>query len=691
MIDFAVENAWLVAVLPLLAATIITLFTLKYPILSSRISRVAVILSLFLSCIIGYAAITDLSSVIQNSTGSLRWFTTGEYDFSIGWKVDAITAMMLFVVTLISTLIQIYSREYMEEYINKGFSRYFAQLSFFTFSMLLLVLADNLLVLYMGWELVGVSSYMLIGFFFEKKSAAVAAKKAMITNRVGDFGFLLGILLIFTYAGSLNFDVIASKILAGQIGGLVLTGATILLFIGAIGKSGQFPLHVWLPDAMEGPTPVSALIHAATMVAAGVYMVAKIMPIFAQAAFPIFGINTLTFVGIIGGITALMAAFIAVTQTDIKRVLAYSTVSQLGFMMLALGMYTSPEGRLLPIGYTAAIFHLFTHAFFKAMLFLCSGSVIHATHTQDIREMGGLRKFMPITSITFLIGTATISGFPLLAGFWSKDEILAATFTANMPLFIIACIAATLTAFYMFRLYFVTFEGQYRGHEKQPHEPGWRMTFPLVFLSIPSLLIGFIGTPWANFFGNFIHYVPVQDTLYYTSVASSQHPHEPNFIVMGISLLIFLVGFGLAYYIYAKDLEKAKVLAKKMSFVYKASLNKLYFDELYSLIIKYVVLLGAKGIDLFDRYFIDMIVNAVSWLCVMFGHIVKFVHTGKVQQYVLAILIALFLIIVGFNNSGILDFIFIKNSMYVMCALIALFVAGLIYVIIYNRKNKVFD
>jgi len=689
VIEFAVKNAWLVAVLPFLAATIITLFTLKHPVLSSRISRVAVILSLILSCIIGYAAITDINSVIQSSSGSLRWFTTGEYDFSIGWKVDAITAMMLFVVTLISSLIQIYSREYMEEYLNKGFSRYFAQLSFFTFSMLLLVLADNLLVLYMGWELVGVSSYMLIGFFFEKQSAAIAAKKAMLTNRVGDFGFLLGILIIFTYVGSLNFDVIASKVLAGQIGGFVLTGAAICLFIGAIGKSGQFPLHVWLPDAMEGPTPVSALIHAATMVTAGVYMVAKIMPIFAQAMFPIFGINALTFVGIIGGITAIMAAFIAITQNDIKRVLAYSTVSQLGFMMLALGMYTTPEGKLLPIGYTAAIFHLFTHAFFKAMLFLCSGSVIHATHTQDIREMGGLRKFLPITSITFLIGTATISGFPLLAGFWSKDEILSATFAANMPLFVIACIAATLTAFYMFRLYFVSFEGQYRGHGT-PHEPGWRMTFPLVFLSIPCLLVGFIGTPWANFFGKFIYYVPVEDSVYYASLTGSHHPHEANFVVMGISLLIFLIGFGLAYFIYRKDLEMAKTLSKKMGILYKASLNKLYFDELYSLFIKYVVLLLSKGIDLFDKYFIDLIVNAVSWLCVMIGHVVKFVQTGKVQHYALAILMAVFLNIVVFNNTKSLGFV-TKNYVYGFYALAVLVVAGLGYVIYYNRKNKVFD
>lgn len=687
MVDFAVKNAWLVAALPFLAAVIITLFTIKYPVLSSRIARVFMGISLILACLIGYAALQDINYVIHNSSGTLRWFTSGNIDFAVSWKVDAVTAVMLFVVTLISMVIQIYSREYMAEDIPKGyaFSRYFAQLSIFSFSMLLLVLTDNFLMLYAGWELVGVSSYLLIGYYFEKKSAAVAAKKAFLTNRVGDLGFLLGVILIFTYTGTLNFDVAAAQIAAGKMSGEILTIAAFLLFCGAIGKSGQFPLHVWLPDAMEGPTPVSALIHAATMVAAGVYMVGKIMIIFSQAAFPVFyGLNALGFVGLIGGITAIMAAFIAITQTDIKRILAYSTVSQLGFMMLALGMYTTVDGQILPIGYAAALFHLFNHAFFKAMLFLCSGSVIHAVHSQEIKDMGGLRKFMPITAITCLIGAMSISGFPLTAGFWSKDAILDSVFKANLPLFVIACIAATLTAFYMFRLYFLTFEGTYRGHG-QPHEPGWRMTFPLIFLSIPSLLVGFIGTPWFNFWGNFVNFVPV-------GAAHIEHAeHEPNFMIMGISLCIFLVGAGLSYYIYGNGTtEKADKIAASIKPVYNASFHKLYFDEAYQWLIDKVILMLAKLSNLFDKFGIDLIVNGVSMLSRGIGYLGSRAQTGKVQQYIMTIIVAILLLIFAFTNSAWLYKIFTEQLSYVLWTLVAMVFAGIVALGFYVKK-RVFD
>lgn len=648
MVEFAVQNAWLVALLPLLSAAIITFVTRKMPLLSSRVSRVMIFIALVLSSLIGFKAFQDLDYVIQHSSGSLRWFTSGNFDFTVSWHVDAMTAMMLIVVTLISTLVQLYSREYMEEYIHKGysFSRYYAELSLFSFSMLLLVLTDNFLVLYAGWELVGVSSFLLIGFFYEKKSAGVAAKKAFLANRVGDFGFLLGILIVFLATGTLSFDVAAAEIANGKLSGSLLTIAAILLFFGAIGKSGQFPLHVWLPDAMEGPTPVSALIHAATMVAAGVYMVAKIMSIFAQASFPILlGINALDFVAYIGGITAVMAAYIAITQTDIKKILAYSTVSQLGFMILTLGMYTTDAGVITPIGLTAGIFHLFTHAFFKAMLFLCSGSVIHACHTQNIFEMGGLRKHMPVTAATCLIGTAAISGFPLTAGFWSKDAMLDAMFLSNMPFFIIAAIAATMTAFYMFRLYFLTFEGEYRGHG-HPHEPGWRMKFPLIFLAIPSLLIGFIGTPWNDIFGHYVHYTPV------IAHAHEAHHHGPNFIVMGVSLLIFTVGFGLSFALYGKgSYAKADELAEKMKPLFNASFNKLYVDEAYQYFIDKVILAIGKASNVFDKYGIDFIVNAVSWICLGYGHMIKLLHTGKVQQYAMGIIVALLVLIFIFTNS----------------------------------------
>lgn len=654
MVDFAVQNAWLIAVLPFISACIITFITRKNPILSSRISRLFILVALVLSCLIGYASAIDLDSVIQNSSGSLNWFTSGNFNFEVSWKVDALTAVMLIVVTLISTLVQLYSREYMEEYIHKGysFSRYYAELSLFSFSMLLLILTDNFLVLYAGWELVGVSSFLLIGFFYEKKSAGVAAKKAFLANRVGDFGFLMGILMIFISTGTLNFDVAAAKIGAGALTGGALTFAAILLFFGAIGKSGQFPLHVWLPDAMEGPTPVSALIHAATMVAAGVYMVAKIMTIFAQATFPVlWGFNALDFVAAIGGITAVMAAFIAITQTDIKKILAYSTVSQLGFMILTLGMYSSVDGQVTPLGYTAAFFHLFTHAFFKAMMFLGSGSVIHACHTQDIREMGGLRKSMPITATTFLIGTAAISGFPLTSGFWSKDAMLDAMFLSNMGFFALGAAAATMTAFYMFRLYFLTFEGEYRGHG-HPHEPGWRMTFPLIFLSVPSLLIGFIGTPWNDMFGHFAHYTPA---VAHATEHGAGH-HGPNFMVMGASLLIFIVGFGLSFSIYGKgNQDKAKEISEKIKGVYNASFNKLYIDEIYQWFIDKIILALAKVSAVFDKFGIDMIVNSISWLTVGLAQLGRKAHTGKVQQYIMGVIVSVLLLIFAFTNTDALN------------------------------------
>lgn len=684
MIEFAVKNAWLVALLPLLSAAVITFGTRKSPVLSSRISRFFIFIALMFSSLIGYKAVTDINYVVQNSSGSLRWFTSGNVDFALSWRVDAMTAMMLVVVTLISTLVQLYSREYMDEYIHKGysFSRYYAELSLFSFSMLLLVLTDNFLVLYAGWELVGVSSFLLIGFFFEKSSAPYAAKKAFLANRVGDFGFLLGILLIYTYTNTLSFDVAAAQIAAGKMTGEVLTLAAILTFFGAIGKSGQFPLHVWLPDAMEGPTPVSALIHAATMVAAGVYMVAKLMTIFAQATFPVlWGFNALDFIALIGGITAVMAAFIAITQRDIKKILAYSTVSQLGFMILTLGMYSSVDGQITPLGYTAGIFHLFTHAFFKAMLFLCSGSVIHACHTQDIFEMGGLRKKMPVTAITCLIGTASISGVPGFAGFWSKDAMLDAMFEANMLFFVIAALAATMTAFYMFRLYFLTFEGEYRGHG-HPHEPGWRMKFPLIFLAIPSLLIGFVGTPWANYFKDFVHYTPVIAT--HSAEHGAGHGGL-NMIVLACSLAIVAVGVGLSYAIYGKgSTQKADDLAEKVKPLFLASLNKLYIDEAYLWFIDKFVMAFAKASSIFDKFGLDMIVNAVSWACLGVAHLSKRAHTGKVQHYAMLVILSFLIIVFIFTNKVMLIENLEKFWMYIIPLAL---LGGLFYAFAYVKKR----
>jgi NADH-quinone oxidoreductase subunit L len=644
------ENAYLVALLPLMAGVLI--FTLAAFQRKAAVPAIALSLGATLAAFAASVALL-LQRLLHPDMliqGILRWLTAGTFDLNLTWAVDNLSAMMLCVVTLISALVQIYSIEYMHH--EEGVPRYYGALSLFTFSMLLLVLADNLLVLYAGWELVGVSSYLLIGFFTFKPEAAAAAKKAFLVNRVGDFGFLIGILILFYMTESLEFAVVAKGIAAGQLPGALLAIAALLLFFGPIGKSAQFPLHVWLPDAMEGPTPVSALIHAATMVAAGVYMVAKLMPIFAQAASPLFGsFLVLDFIAWIGGITAILAAAIAVTQNDIKRVLAYSTVSQLGFMMMAMGMYKVGHGTIEPLGYTAGLFHLFTHAFFKAMLFLCSGSVIHAVHTNDMRHMGGLRKYMPITALTCLIGTASISGLPFItAGFWSKDEVLLALWDAHSPLFWVAAIAAIMTTFYMFRLYFLTFEGEYRGeHPEQIHEPGWLMKGPLLLLAVPSIAAGFLGTPWKNYFHDFIHYTPVGGNVHHVAAH-----HGLNPVILGVSLAVFLIGLTLAWLMYmAKRLDPA-VLASRFQPLYRASVNRFYIDEAYLLMIKWGVLLAAKASYFVDKYILDgMLVNGLALLSLGSGEGLRRLQNGRIQTYALAVVSALVLLMIALMWTGI--------------------------------------
>ncbi|PIQ24803.1 NADH-quinone oxidoreductase subunit L [bacterium (Candidatus Blackallbacteria) CG17_big_fil_post_rev_8_21_14_2_50_48_46] len=658
---FLTQNAWLPAFFPLLAGTLIFIlaaFQRKANQAAIGISITGVLLAFVASLGLLGARFADSGHALQ---GSLRWLTAGQTEIAMGWSVDNLTAMMLVVVTFISLLVQIYSAEYMSH--EEGIPRYYGALSLFTFSMLLLVLADNLLVLYMGWELVGVCSYLLIGFFTFKPEAAAAAKKAFLVNRIGDFGFLLGILILFYMTGSLQFSVVTEAVAAGKLPGALLALAGILLFCGPIGKSAQFPLHVWLPDAMEGPTPVSALIHAATMVAAGVYMVAKLMPLFAQATSPLFGsFLVLDAIAWIGGITALLAAAIAVTQTDIKRVLAYSTVSQLGFMMMALGMYqaTTEAGHLqiIPLGYTAGLFHLMTHAFFKAMLFLCSGSVIHAVHSNDMRVMGGLRKFLPVTALACLIGTASISGFPFLtAGFWSKDEILLAMWEAHSPLFGLAALAAVLTAFYMFRLYFMTFEGSYRGElaPEQIHDSGWLMKGPLVILAIPSLLAGFVGTPWtppAFHIHSFLHFSPVGHEA--TGHAVATHTGL-NPVVLGVSLFVFLVGLGLAWAMYGSDKPALapQALAERFAPLHKASLNRFYFDELYLLFIRWVVMGFARISAFFDKYILDgLLVNGVGLFTIGSSETLKYLQSGRIAYYALSVVSILVVLLLAFLKLG---------------------------------------
>ena len=438
-----IENAWIVPLFPLLSFLVLILFGRRFKESSFKIAIFLTLLSTIFSILVLFERFTA-----PTYKSEALWLAIGEVQLTVGFEVNQLNALMLVIVSLVSFLVHTYSAGYMKG--DDRFSVYYAYLGLFTFAMLGLVLSPNLLQTYIFWELVGVGSFLLIGFYFYKEEAKQAAKKAFIMTRIGDVGLLIGMILLFWQVGSFEYDEIFQAVSDGVLSQGMITLTAILIFIGAVGKSGQFPLHTWLPDAMEGPTPVSALIHAATMVAAGVYLVAAVFPLFEASE------AALMTVAIVGAITAIFAATIALVQTDIKRVLAYSTISQLGYMMLALGT----------AGYVAGVFHLTTHAFFKALLFLAAGSVIHAVHTQDIEKMGGLWKKLPKTGLLFLIGTMAISGVPLLSGFFSKDEILISTWNAGHPvLFTLAVITAFLTAFYMFRLFFMVFMGKSRGEQ----------------------------------------------------------------------------------------------------------------------------------------------------------------------------------------------------------------------------------
>src|SRR4051794_26839265 len=488
MLSTIPESAvWAIFGLPLASLLIIVFLPKSMAKYAGHVAALAIGIAFLLALWALDSSLAEDGKRLAFSTQQL--LTVGELHVDVALNLDGLTALMLVVVTAVAFMVQIYSQGYMHG--DGGYWRYFAYMSLFTASMLGLVLFDSILLVYVFWEMVGVSSYLLIGFWFNRPAAAAAAKKAFLVTRLGDLGFLAAIPLIYAKAGTFNIPAIQEAAVAGALSASVLTWLALGVFAGAAGKSAQFPLHVWLPDAMEGPTPVSALIHAATMVAAGVYLVARMFPVFSVSS------DAMHVVGLVGGITAISAALIALVMTDIKRVLAYSTISQLGYMMLALGVG----------GYTVAIFHLFTHAFFKALLFLGSGSVNHATNTFDMRKMGGLRKFMPITTITFAIGTLSLSGFFPFAGFWSKDEILSVAYDERPWLFVVALVTAGLTAFYMFRVIFMTFGGEYRGgepaeahgsgHEQQeehphgPHESPFNMALPLLILAVPAVLAGF--------------------------------------------------------------------------------------------------------------------------------------------------------------------------------------------------------
>jgi NADH-quinone oxidoreductase subunit L len=636
---------WLILFLPLLAAAVITLFTLRCRTTSALLSIGAIVTGFILTIIFiavnGWHPGTEAPSwaylysagappLVLPNESFVNWLSIGELHIDFGLKLDALSLMMMLIVTGVGGAIHIYSFGYMHA--DRGFSRFFACLSLFTFSMLGVVLANNFIQLFIFWELVGVSSYLLIGFWFEKPSAADAAKKAFITNRLGDFGFLLGILVVWTALGSLNFSTLQQTLIADPASlGTIASIAGLLIFCGAMGKSAQFPLHVWLPDAMEGPTPVSALIHAATMVAAGVYMLSRTIFLFDWQA--------LTVIAWIGGFTALLAALIAIQQNDIKRILAYSTLSQLGYMVMAVGLS----------GPTPAMFHLTTHAFFKALLFLGAGSVIIALHhEQDIWKMGGLCKKMPVTFWTFLIGALALCGVPPFSGFYSKDSIFAqALLVHNYPLFAVAVLVAVLTTFYMFRLFFVAFLGSPKteaaGHA---HESPGVMVWPLRILAVLSLVGGVAGIN--DIFlkhyldGGMMKFTP----LPYLSLNDGSREHvtdsvfvnrllEPfttSPIAAGFGLLAVVIGFLAARALYRN--ATSDPLPAKLGGFATAMKNRFYFDEIYEATFIRAHDFIAAVMDWIDRWLVD-------WACIglvrggtdFSGRALRLMQTGNLQTY----------------------------------------------------------
>ncbi len=592
------------------------------------------------------------------------WMTLGDLRFEVGFLIDALTAMMMLVVTFVSLMVHVYTIGYMHD--DPGYQRFFSYISLFTFSMLMLVMSNNFLQLFFGWEAVGLVSYLLIGFWYTKETAIYANLKAFLVNRVGDFGFILGIGLVLAHFGSLDYATVFAKApsLASETITLwpdtpwmLMSVIGILLFIGAMGKSAQFPLHVWLPDSMEGPTPISALIHAATMVTAGIFMVARMSPLYELSD------TALSFIMVIGAITALFMGFLGMVQNDIKRVVAYSTLSQLGYMTVALGASA----------YSVAVFHLMTHAFFKALLFLAAGSVIIAMHhNQDIRYMGGLKKYMPITWVTSLIGSLALIGTPFLSGFYSKESIIEAAKMSHLPgagfAYFAVLAGVFVTAFYSFRMYFLVFHGKERfhqghghgnepdahhGHDGPPHETPWVVTGPLLALALPSLAIGYMTIEpmlFGDFFGRAIY-------------VADRHPvmHELNqefhgAMEMGLHALATLpfwlavAGVGLSAFFYLKRPDIPAAIAQRFSFLHRMLLNKYWFDELYS----WVFAQGARALggslwrrgdqNVIDGFF----VNGSAHLVERFSRLAKAFQSGYIYHYAFAMLIGVFALVTWF-------------------------------------------
>ncbi len=627
---------WLIFLLPFLSLLIISFILRPFfnnrPKISGYVTIAAIGISFVLSLWLLVAVMAAPGHKLE--IPDIQWMVIGNFSVHVGLLVDSLTAIMVVMVSFVSLMVQLYSQGYMHG--DAGYHRYFAFMSLFTACMLGLVMADNLVFMFLFWEGVGLGSYLLIGFWFHRPSAANAAKKAFIVTRFGDFGFLAAILLIFFHTGTFNIEQVRGLAVAGTLAGTVLTWAALGIFSGAVGKSAQFPLHVWLPDAMEGPTPVSALIHAATMVAAGVFLVARFFPLFEHS--PV----ALTTVAVIGGFTAIFAATMGLVMTDIKRVLAYSTISQLGYMMLGLGVG----------GVAIGIFHLFNHAFFKALLFLGAGSVNHSTGTFDMREMGGLRKAMPWTFATFLVASLSIAGIWPLAGFWSKDEILGYSLANNQILFYLAMITVFMTAFYMFRVLFLTFGAKYRGrpiaghidHEdKKLHESPAVMVVPMVILAVLSIVSG-----WLNLGGSFTRFLGGEG-------AAVQGPLGNFFSILShplplISLVVAGLGILLAYAMYGAKWISAEVVGRVFKPLYVLFSRKYWLDELYEKVIVIRVLVNGifRALSFFDTRVVDGAVNGVGRGTVGASGVMRRAQTGQLQAYGIAIAVGVIAIAICF-------------------------------------------
>ena len=633
---------WLILLAPILSLVIIAFILRPFFNHKPKLGGYVTIGAIGIACALSLWVLVEVIAAPGHKLDmpDVNWLLIGNLNIHVGLLIDSLTAVMLVVVTIISLMVQIYSQGYMEG--DPGYHRYYACMSLFTACMLGLVMADNLVLMFLFWEGVGLGSYLLIGFWFHKPSAADAAKKAFIVTRFGDLGFLAAILLLFINTGTFDTEELHAMAVAGTLGGAVLTWVAIGIFAGAAGKSAQFPLHVWLPDAMEGPTPVSSLIHAATMVAAGVFLVARFYPLFEHSE-----VAMMT-VAVIGGFTAIFAASMGLVMNDIKRVLAYSTVSQLGYMMLGLGMG----------GVAIGIFHLFNHAFFKCLLFLGAGSINHSTGTFDMRQMGGLRKLMPLTYATFIIGSLSLAGIWPLSGFWSKDEIVLYSM-GNPVLFAFAIITVFMTAFYMFRVIFLTFEGEYRGgapsehgeHEHHgPHESAKVMIIPMVILAVFSIFSG-----WINATGAFSEFMG----------HGHGSGHEVHSFAEGffgilthplplISLAVAGLGIFLAYAMYGAKWISAESVGRVFKPFYILFSRKYWMDELYERVIVVRILLDGifAVLDFFDARVVDGAVNGAASGTAAAGRNIRRLQTGQLQVYAMTIALGIVAIAVCYYLFG---------------------------------------